>query len=187
MPVATQSPHPTSEALIEAGLRLVEERGMSQMSVDAIVAEAGVAKGTFYVHFDDRASYLVALHRRFHGGLRQRIAAATEGLPPGARRLREGATAYLDGCLESRGVKAILPESRSEPAILREVRRSDDRFSQDAEGCFVAMAVADSVATARLFVSMTAEAAIAELESGRKRSDIRRALWRLASIAETDD
>lgn len=180
MPVA--APHPTSDALIGAGLRLAERIGLSTMTVDAVVAEAGVAKGTFYVHFGDRAAYLVELHRQFHDQLRDRIDTATDGIDHGPERLRAGAVAYLDGCLKSRGVKAILQEARSEPTIRQAVQRSDVRFARDAELCFQAMGASEAGAAARLFVAMCAEAAIAELEAGRKRRDMRRTVNRFAGI-----
>jgi AcrR family transcriptional regulator len=63
----------TREALIDAGLRLAESTGLSGLSVNLIVADAGVAKGTFFHHFGDRASYLLALHREFHERLATRI------------------------------------------------------------------------------------------------------------------
>jgi AcrR family transcriptional regulator len=185
MPPATT--HPTSEALVAAGIDVAEELGLSRMTIDAVVERAGVAKGTFYVHFRDRAAYLLALHRRFHDELRIGIAAAIDGLPPGASRLRLGAEAYLDGCLAARGVKALLLEARSERAIREEVRRSDARFSADAEGCFEALGYGDASASARLFVAMTAEAALAELESGKRRDDVRRALWRLVRLNEEEE
>ena len=56
----------TRANLIETGLVLAEELGLEGLSVNAVVAGAGVSKGTFFHHFPDRVSYLVALHRRFH-------------------------------------------------------------------------------------------------------------------------
>ena len=46
----------TREQLIAAGLSLAERTGLSGMSVNQIVAEAGVAKGTFFHHFRDRSA-----------------------------------------------------------------------------------------------------------------------------------
>src|ERR1700753_3739588 len=86
----------TREALIDAGLRLAERTGLAGLSVNLIVQEAGVAKGTFFHHFGDRASYLLALHREFHERLTTRIEAAIDGVPPGGRRLTAVATTYLD-------------------------------------------------------------------------------------------
>ena len=47
------------------------------MSVARITVAAGHAKGTFYIHFADRAEFLVALHRRFHDTVFSRIIAVT--------------------------------------------------------------------------------------------------------------
>ena len=44
----------TRESLIDAGLRLAERTGLAGLSVNLIVGEAGVAKGTFFHHFGDR-------------------------------------------------------------------------------------------------------------------------------------
>ena len=41
----------TREALLDAGVALAEEHGLAGVSVNMVVARAGVAKGTFYVHF----------------------------------------------------------------------------------------------------------------------------------------
>ena len=59
----------TRGKLIETGLELAEELGLEGLSVNAVVAGAGVSKGTFFHHFPDRTAYLVALHRRFHDAL----------------------------------------------------------------------------------------------------------------------
>ena len=56
----------TRENLLQAGLALAERLGLEGLSVNAVVDAAGVSKGTFFHHFRDRVSYLVALHRRFH-------------------------------------------------------------------------------------------------------------------------
>src|ERR1700748_995661 len=100
----------TREPLIDAGLRLAERTGLAGLSVNLIVGEAGVAKGTFFHHFGDRASYLLALHREFHDRLADQMQAATVSIPPGRRRLIIGANACLDGCLRDRGVRALLLE-----------------------------------------------------------------------------
>ena len=113
----------TREALIDAGLRLAERTGLTGLSVNLIVAEAGVAKGTFFHHFGDRASYLLALHREFHERLATQIQAAIAGMSPGRDRLIAVANTYLDGCLRDRGVRALLLEARAEPAVTDEITR----------------------------------------------------------------
>src|SRR3954453_22184741 len=107
----------TREALLDAGVAVAEEHGLSGLSVNRVVAAAGVAKGTFYVHFTDRDEFVDALHARFHARVEAAVAAATEGVPPGAERLRRGVEAYLDVCLTDRAVKALALEARSDPAL----------------------------------------------------------------------
>jgi AcrR family transcriptional regulator len=52
----------TRRLILEAGSRLFAQRGLASVSIDAITAEAGVAKGSFYNHFDSRdALFLVVL------------------------------------------------------------------------------------------------------------------------------
>ena len=74
----------TREALLDAGAALAEEHGLAGVSVNMVVARAGVAKGTFYVHFKDRAAFVDAMHARFHTRVQAAIDEAIAGLPPGA-------------------------------------------------------------------------------------------------------
>jgi TetR/AcrR family transcriptional regulator, transcriptional repressor for nem operon len=169
--------HPTREALIEAGLRLAENHGLAGMSVNDVVAEAEVAKGTFYVHFRDRTAYLVSLHQWFHDRLKESVLAATADLPHGAERLRRGTTAYLDGCLQGKAVKALLLDARSEPAISAEVQRRNADFAGLAQEDFEAMGRPHAETSARLYVVMGAEAALMELEVGKASNEVRAALF----------
>jgi TetR/AcrR family transcriptional regulator, transcriptional repressor for nem operon len=173
--------HPTRQLLIDAGLDLAAQGSLHRLTIDAVVNHAGVAKGTFYVHFADRAAFLVALHAYFHERLRERIARAVEGLPPGAEHLRVGIEAYLDGCLQARGVKAILLEARSEAPITPEVQRSNANFAQLGQADFAALGWSDAETAARLFVALGAEVALIELETGRNEA-ARQTLWRFAHL-----
>jgi len=174
--------HPTRQVLLDAGLALADDHALSTLSIDVIVAEAHVAKGTFYVHFRDRAAYLVALHHRFHDDLAEGIRAAASGLAAGGPRLQASTIAYLDGCLRARGVKAMLLESRGEPAIAAAVTASNDRFAHGAEPDFKALGARHPTDAARLYVAMVAEVALLELPKGRRRPTLRAALWDLAGI-----
>ncbi len=46
------------EAILDAAFRVLAEQGYDQASVEAIAAEAGVAKATIYNHFGDKESLL---------------------------------------------------------------------------------------------------------------------------------
>jgi AcrR family transcriptional regulator len=169
--------HPTRLRLLDTALELADDRGIAALSVDEVVRAANVAKGTFYVHFVDRADFLVALHQRFHHCLRQQMRSVSADLAPGAERLRAGTTAYLDGCRHATGVKAMLASARGEPAIADAVAASNDRFARATAPDFRALGRAHPVEAARLFVAMAAEVALLELQRGRRLAPLRQALW----------
>lgn len=52
-------------ALLDAAAALFVEKGVAGTSIDDIVERAGVAKGTFYHYFQDRAAMLEALRKRY--------------------------------------------------------------------------------------------------------------------------
>src|ERR1700738_2648560 len=166
----------TREALIDAGLRLAERTGLAGLSVNLIVQEAGVAKGTFFHHFGDRASYLLALHREFHERLATQMQAATVDLPPGRNRLIIGANACLDGCLRDRGVRALLLEARAEPAVTDEIRHRNHANAELCRPDFAALTHPHPYESAQLWVGMVAEAALIEHQAATALPAIRRAL-----------
>src|SRR5262245_7482761 len=157
----------TRAALIDSGLRLAERVGLAGVSVNVLVGELGVAKGTFFHHFGSRANYLLALHREFHERLTAEIDAATAAHPPGRDRLLAGANAYLDACLRDRGVKALLLEARAEPLIADEVGARNAQSAALTRPDFQALGWRQPVAAARLWVGLVAEAALLELHAGR--------------------
>ncbi|MET8151516.1 TetR/AcrR family transcriptional regulator [Actinoplanes sp. NPDC049668] len=158
----TRDPDAKRDALLSAGVSLAHRDGLGQVSVNRVVAAAGVAKGTFFHHFGDRAGFLVELHRRFHDRLADDIAAAIGDLGPGRDRLVVATTAYLDGCRRDRGTRALLVEARAEPAVLAEIARRNAHFTALAAADFAALDRPGAEAAAQLWVVMAAEVAVAE-------------------------
>lgn len=162
-----QAAQRTRENLLETGLMLAEQLGLEGLSVNAVVEAAGVSKGTFFHHFRDRTSYLLALHRRFHDSLYDKVMAAIGQLPAGRARLEAASRTYLDGCLRNHGVKALLLEARGLLPIQEEVMRRN-RLSVDAVADdFEALGWPYPRSAARLWIAATAECALIELELGR--------------------
>lgn len=166
----------TRARLIVAGIELFEQRGLAAVSVDDIVKRAGVAKGSFYTHFSDRAEFLLSIHRDFHENLREKIVAATGKLPHGLARLNAGATVYLDACIASAGVKSLLFDARVEPALRDEVARRNASFAKVVETDFRAAKWKHAAESAKLFVAAAAEVAFLEMKKGRKLPGMRAAL-----------
>src|ERR1700761_3147400 len=172
----------TREALLDAGVALAEEHGLSGVSVNMVVARAGVAKGTFYVHFTDRAAFVAAMHARFHARAEAAVASATAGLPPGAERLYRAAEAYLDVSLANRGVKALSLEARSDPTVKDSMADRRDRLAAAGVPDLRAMGWDDAEAAAQLLAAMTREISVLEFDAGHQLPAPRRALKRFLGI-----
>jgi TetR/AcrR family transcriptional repressor of nem operon len=172
----------TREALLDAGAALAEEHGLAGVSVNMVVARAGVAKGTFYVHFKDRAAFVDAMHARFHARAEAAVGEATAGLPPGAERLYRAAEAYLDVSLANRGVKALSLEARSDPAAHGPMEARRERLAAAGVTDLEAMGWDDAPAAAQLLAAMTREISALEFDAGHQLPAPRRALKRFLGI-----
>lgn len=176
--------HRTREALLDAGIAVAERHGLAGLSVNLVVAEAGVAKGTFYVHFTDRRAFIDALHERFHALVHAAVAGVTRDTPAGAECLVRSAEAYLDVSLENRVVKALALEARSDPTFTASMSARQDRVASAAIPSFEAMGWPDPTAAAQLLVAMTAEIAVRELDAGSRLPASRRALRRFLGVPD---
>ena len=172
----TRTEHPTREVLLDAGEAVAEDFGLVGMSVNRVVAQAGVAKGTFYVHFDDRQDFVDALHARFHHRVEIATMVAIAGLPEGADLVARSAEAYLDVSLANRSVKALALEARTDPAFSDSMLARQRRVASAAVPSFRVMGWRDADAAARLFLAMTSEVAVQEMHAGRRVPAARRAL-----------
>lgn len=171
--------HPTRHELLRAADAVADLGGLHALSIDAVTRQAGVAKGTFYVHFPDRDALLVELHRRFHDELFAAIAARTAAMTPGPERARARIEAFLDGCRRQPAVRAMLLEARNEPAVAAEVQRRNDqaaRLLADDLRARHPVPPARPRETARLLVVATADVALQELQAGRLLPRLRAAL-----------
>ena len=166
----------TRDALLSAGFVLAETTGLEGLSVNAVVATAGVAKGTFFHHFGDRTSYLVALHRRFHDDIFDEVQRATASMRPGRDRLTAMSVTYLDACLRRRGVRALILEARGQLPIQDEIIRRNSTTVDLLTDDFVAMRRPRPRAAARLWLAANAECALLELDAGRADPETRAAL-----------
>jgi TetR/AcrR family transcriptional regulator, transcriptional repressor for nem operon len=178
---APRDAHRTYETLLDAGVVVAARDGLAGLSVNRVVAEAGVAKGTFYVHFAGREAFVDALHARFHERVAQAVAAASADTEPGAERIVRGVEAYLDVCLGDRAIKALALEARTESTLTAAMSARHERAAIPS---FKAMGWPDPKAAAQLLAAMTAELAVRELDAGRRLPGARRALRRFVGVVE---
>jgi AcrR family transcriptional regulator len=156
----------TKESLLRAGEAVAERDGLGGLSVAAVAAQAGVAKGTFYVYFPDRNAFVDALHQRFYEQIGSAVATATAGLAPGREFLLAALDAYLDACLAHHGVKALVFEARAREELTVTMTDRVARLMDLAEPSVRAMGLTPAPISTRLIMALGSEAALVELEAG---------------------
>jgi AcrR family transcriptional regulator len=60
-----RAPAERREQLLSAGLDVLLQRGVKQATIEQITDAAGVAKGTFYLYFESKESFVAALQEQF--------------------------------------------------------------------------------------------------------------------------
>jgi TetR/AcrR family transcriptional repressor of nem operon len=166
----------TREGLLEAGEIVAERDGLSGLSVSAVVGQAGVAKGTFYLYFDDRESFIDALHQRFYSQVTDAVSRAVAELPPGRELLLAAIEAYLDVCLANRAVKALVFETRAQSTLTTTMEDREALFARLAQPSMRALGMTPAHISARLIVALTSEAALIEMEAGRRVAGARKSI-----------
>jgi AcrR family transcriptional regulator len=164
------------DGLLDAGEAVAARDGLAGLSVASVTAQANVAKGTFYVHFADRAAFVEALERRFYDRVAERVFAAVEPLAPGREFLVAALDAYLDACLAERAIKALLLEARNHGergAVYTELLA---QFEALVGPSLHALAMAPADIHARLLIALASETALIELERGGRVGEARDAL-----------
>ena len=89
----------TRARLLDSGRRLFGERGYEATSIDAILGEAGVAKGALYHHFADKQQLFDAVLDRTLAEIAGRVADVAAG-DDALANLRAGCHAWLEMALD---------------------------------------------------------------------------------------
>jgi TetR/AcrR family transcriptional regulator, transcriptional repressor for nem operon len=172
----------TREALLRAGELVAERDGLAALSVAAVSDQANVAKGTFYLYFDDREAFIDALHQRFYSQVTSAVSDAVAGLSPGVELLLAAIEAYLDVCLANRAVKALVFETRAQGSLTTTMQDREALFARLAEPSMRAIGMTPARISSRLLVALTSEAALIEMEAGRKVPAARRTIGVLLAV-----
>ncbi len=171
----------TRDALLDAGLALAAELGLPAVSADAVTTMAGVAKGTYYFHFASRVEFLHELTRRWHADLMTEVQGVVRQLAPGRERIIAAATAYLDACLARPAAKALLLDSRSDPALAPAALERNEAAADLFAGDFAVIGLTPAPQAARLYIAMVNEAALVEHLHGGRQEALRAALTAFTS------
>lgn len=106
----------TRQRLLDSATRLFAERGLHGVTSHDIARAAGVAAGTFYLHFRDKTD--VYRHIVFHAleSLQQQVQQAVAGAPAGALTLKARAEAIVAFAERNRDVVRIIFSTDTEAA-----------------------------------------------------------------------
>src|SRR5918912_4238143 len=85
----------TRAQIVEAGAMLLAERPPEALTVDAVVQAAGVAKGTFYYHFQSIDELAAAVGEKLAVSFDDLLATARVGMPDPIARIAFGLTEFF--------------------------------------------------------------------------------------------
>ena len=119
----------TKAQLIAAANALYSTRPWESVTVDEVVSEAGVAKGTFYTHFNDLNELAAAVADELVKSVDELIQPYRLSLPDPLLRIAFGCDAFFQKSLDDRLWASLAARmARSYPTVGKVARK---RFSED--------------------------------------------------------
>jgi AcrR family transcriptional regulator len=98
------------QQILSVAREVFSKRGYHQTTIDDIVAQAGVARGTFYLYFEDKRAVFSDLVDRFAGQLSMAIVriVTDDAARSVTEQVRENIRAIIATCLADRAMTKIL-------------------------------------------------------------------------------
>ena len=113
----------TRAQIVEAGATLLAERPLEALTVDAVVDAAGVAKGTFYYHFQSMEELAAAVGEKLGESFDELLAPARLGLRDPIARLSFAFTQFLEKATADPAWARLVVQSAQAPTeFARSVR-----------------------------------------------------------------
>jgi TetR/AcrR family transcriptional regulator, fatty acid metabolism regulator protein len=120
------APEVRRRQLLESATWVFARKGYRRAAIDDIIARAGVARGTFYLHFDSKEQVFLAVVDDFHDCLKR----AFEALDEAATRARgEGPRAVLQASFR-RWFEFFAEHRDAARIVWREAAAIDPRFEE---------------------------------------------------------
>ncbi|MCC5611611.1 TetR/AcrR family transcriptional regulator [Nostoc sp. CHAB 5834] len=110
-PVLSPRAARTRSALISAGVELLVHKPIDAISIDELVAAAGVAKGSFFNHFEDKRYFARALTKEIRIEVEQLVGRLNSGVTDPLERLAGGMIAAAAYALAQPRRTAVLARS----------------------------------------------------------------------------
>ncbi len=110
----------TRQAILLAAEKVIGQRGINRANISEITREAGVAQGTFYVHFKSKSDLIEGFVRYINHEMRLEIQRAASGTRDRRDAERVGIMTFLDFIRRHREIYRVVPECEM---ISKEVSR----------------------------------------------------------------
>ncbi len=133
----------TRRRLLEAGTRVFAESGLHAATSVAIAKRAGVATGTFYLHFPDKHALFEEIVAAALTELRERQGRAAAALPPGTDELRSMLEVLVDFAQENRDLVRVAFERGGENTAV--ANRIHDDVAEQVEASLQRLAESEDL------------------------------------------
>src|SRR5438034_4015839 len=121
------APDVRRQQLLDAATWVFARKGYRHASIGDIIARAGVARGTFYLHFKSKEQIFLAIVESFHGLVKAALARLDDGADAAARA--GGAMRLLQESFQQ-WLELFATHRDATRVVLKEARSIDPRFEQ---------------------------------------------------------
>src|SRR5271165_3714471 len=113
----------TRAQLVSAAKSLFARLGVEAVTVDEVVKEAGVAKGTFYFHFEDLQALTAAVADELIDSINSLLQPGRLSLSDPAHRIAFGCCCFIDKALSDPGWANVLARMMAGAPMSGEIAR----------------------------------------------------------------
>lgn len=133
------APGEMPERLAASAFKLFSERGITNVSVDDIAADAHVTKGSLYWHYDSKDALIKAACTHYYRAYHRRINTELAHITDPVKRLERTLDAAVGTCLVDRKNRIFTTEVFNLAAHDDELRRSWRQFSDQVREFYISL------------------------------------------------